>query len=242
MRMLVVVTVDKPLRLPINYLHILQSIIYHSIGNGNGMSTFFHDEGYRFGKRPFRLFTFSWLQGKYEIEGKQIVFRNQVSFEVSSPENFLILKMMESIHRDGIVFGDNRYEQVEVLVSDETVEEEIITIKMKTPICVYSTMDDGSTYFYTPEDVEFGEMIDRNFKRKYTAYIGLLPNMGVRIEPVYVTAKDKVVTRYQGMMLSGYRGIYRLSGQRKYLDFLYQAGIGSKNAQGFGMFDLVEEV
>lgn len=241
MKLLVVISVDKPLRLPINYLHILQAIIYRSIGDAEGMSSFFHDTGYHFGKRAFRLFTFSWLQGKYEIVGKQIEFRNQVSFEVRSPENFPILKMMESFHKNGVSFGNNHYENVKILVSDETVEKESLKIKMRTPICVYSTAEDGSTYFYGPDEEGFAEKVDHNFRRKYAAYTGILPNEGVHIEPICVGPRDKEVTRYQGVMLSGYKGIYQMSGQRKYLDFLYQTGIGSKNAQGFGMFDLVEE-
>ena len=48
MKLLVVISVDKPLRLPINYLHILQAIIYRSIGDAESMSSFFHDTGYLF--------------------------------------------------------------------------------------------------------------------------------------------------------------------------------------------------
>ena len=33
-------------------------------------------------------------------------------------------------------------------------------------------------------------------------------------------------------------GEYELIGEPKYLDFLYQTGLGSKNAQGFGMFEV----
>ena len=39
--------------------------------------------------------------------------------------------------------------------------------------------------------------------------------------------------------ISGWYGEYYLVGKRKYLDFLYQTGLGSKNSQGFGMFDVI---
>ena len=37
----------------------------------------------------------------------------------------------------------------------------------------------------------------------------------------------------------GYKGVYKLEGERKYLDFLFQVGLGSKCSQGFGMFDIL---
>ena len=240
MKLLVKIQVDRPLILPINYLHILQAIIYRGIGDEGGMSTFLHDTGYRFEKRSYRMFTFSWLQGKYEIVNKQIIFRNQVFFEVRSPENLLILKMMKNFHDNGVCFGEKHYRNVEVLVSDEMVEENNIRIKMLTPICVYSTAEDGNTYFFKPEDEGFSEKLDYSFRRKYAAYTGIVPEEGISIRVINILPKDKIVTRYQGTMLSGYKGEYQIAGKRKYLDFLYQTGLGSKNTQGFGMFDIVE--
>ncbi len=80
-----------------------------------------------------------------------------------------------------------------------------------------------------------------NFYRKYESCYGTKPKSGIGLYPVEVGNKDKVVTCYKGMMLSGWKGIYRLIGQRKYLDFLYQCGLGTKNSQGFGIFSVIQE-
>ena len=82
-------------------------------------------------------------------------------------------------------------------------------------------------------------MIDANFKRKYFSYYGVRPYSNVEIELLNNTAPRKMVTKYQGLYINAWFGRYRLSGERKYLDFLYQTGLGSKNSQGFGMFSLV---
>lgn len=42
------------------------------------------------------------------------------------------------------------------------------------------------------------------------------------------------------MYLSAWKGFYALHGARKYLDFLYNIGLGSKNGAGFGMSDIIE--
>lgn len=49
----------------------------------------------------------------------------------------------------------------------------------------------------------------------------------------------KMVTKYQGHYIIAWYGEYILSGKRKYLDFLYQVGIGAKNSQGFGMIEML---
>ena len=66
----------------------------------------------------------------------------------------------------------------------------------------------------------------------------MFPQEDLVIETVQFSEKDKYVTNYKGFYISGWYGTYRLKGKRKYLDFLYQTGIGDRNSQGFGMFDL----
>lgn len=46
MQLIVHIGLDRPLVLPLNYNHILQSIIYRAIGNMPGiMQTFLHNDG-----------------------------------------------------------------------------------------------------------------------------------------------------------------------------------------------------
>ena len=129
------------------------------------------------------------------------------------------------------------YETISDLMN-ETVEKDSIHIRMLSPICLYSTnKETKKTYFYSPEEEAFPEQVNDNFVRKYTACYGIPPNSGIEIETVNVRRRDKYVTKYKEFYLSGWLGEYRLTGERKYLDFLYQTGLGSRNAQGFGMFE-----
>ena len=58
--------------------------------------------------------------------------------------------------------------------------------------------------------------------------------------PLKVGRRDKYVTKYKGFYLSAWLGEYQLTGPRKNLDFLYQTGLGCRNSQGFGMFEIKE--
>ena len=244
MRLIIKQSLDKPLILPVNHQHILQSIIYHNLKTDYGFSEQLHDEGYLYGKRHYKLFTFSWLQGKYEysVEEKKITFYDEVTLEVRSPDLRMIQVLTENIKKNGITYGENHVTDVKLILDDESIEAEQLHIKMKTPVCVYSTKrEDHFTTFYSPKDPEFFRLINENFYRKYYAYYGVYPEYPIEMIPVKVTNKDKKIVKYQSCHICGWKGDYILKGKRKYLDFLYQTGIGCKNSQGFGMWTVYDE-
>ncbi|MCC8075170.1 MAG: hypothetical protein LIO95_04380, partial [Clostridiales bacterium] len=53
-------------------------------------------------------------------------------------------------------------------------------------------------------------------------------------------ARGATATTYKGNYITGYGGSFQLGGDPALLDLLYNAGLGGKNAQGFGMFDPVK--
>ena len=123
---------------------------------------------------------------------------------------------------------------------DYTVEDEKLLIEMKSPLTVYSSDPvSGRTYYFEPSEPGFTEMINENFKRKYEAYYGIRPFSLVEVKLKEGYRPRKIVTKYQGIYVNAWLGQYCLKGERKYLDFLYQTGLGAKNAQGFGMFGIL---
>ena len=233
--------VPDGLSLPINYNHILQSMIFRHLKSDDGNYHTIHDCGAKFSKRVYKLFVFSLIRGRYHRKGRQIIFEDTIEYEVRSPEARLIQVLANSIKEHGIFYGETHFDDIELEVRDYEVESDQIRIRMTSPVCVYSTeSESGFTHYYAPEDAEFAQMIQDNFLRKYQAYCGVTPQEGIEIIPTKVTERDKFITRYKNTYINGWNGEYLLKGKRKYLDFLYQTGIGSKNAQGFGMFQIVE--
>lgn len=239
MQLLIKHKLKSELVLPIGYHHILQSIIYKNIKSQSHLSDFIHNEGYIYKERQYRMFTFSLLEGKYAINNGRISFRDEVQFEVRSPEHSLIRILKENIDKNGIYYPDTYIKEVELVLKDEHVDESHIRIKMVSPLSVYSTdPTTKQTHFYEPNEELFSVMVNENFKRKYAAYTGIYPESDITIKPSTVLKKDKYVTKYKGFYISGWKGEYQLSGEKKHLDFLYQTGIGAKNSQGFGLFEL----
>ncbi len=231
---------SENLELPLNYHHMLQGIIYRSLSEMPEYSRFVHDKGYDFMDRQYRMFVYGLLQGKYEIRDKRIIFKEHISFQVRSPEVSFVRLLKDSIKKNGISYFDKKYDKVNLLLENNVIKEDCITIQMQSPICVYSTdADSGKTHFYSPDEEEFYDAINDNFIRKYSAYMGIEPQTVLSIKPLKVTHRDKMVTRYKGIYLSGWKGIYELYGDTEHLNFLYNAGLGSKNSQGFGLFEVI---
>ena len=241
MQVIVKHKIEDELILPINYNHILQSVIYSHINNGDSSYQNLHNEGYQFGKRNYRLIVFSFLRGKYKISGKQIIFYDEIEFEIRSPEVRFICQVAESIKKNGLTYGKQHFQDIEVLLQDYEIECNEIRISPVTPICVYSTQKDTYTKYYNPWEEEFYRKIQDNFIRKYEAYYHIKPQTSVELLPAKIVQKDKFVTRYKNTYITGWYGEFILKGERKYLNFLYQAGLGSKNSQGLGMFRVIGE-
>ena len=240
MQLTIHIALDTPLSLPINYNHILQSIIYHALSVMPDYSEFLHSGGYTRGQRQYKMFQFSQLEGEYRIKNRQITFYHYVSFEVRSPEPLLIRLLGESIWRNGVLFGDRLCSDIHLEFYDYTVEENELLIRMKSPLTVYSTdLDTNEKYYYNPEEEGFYDKVNDNFYRKYQAYYGISPTMPITMKLAAGRTPKKFVTKYQSSYVVGWYGTYQLAGKRKYLDFLYQTGLGSKNAQGFGMFEIL---
>ncbi len=240
MQLVIHVQLDQPVELPLNYNHIIQSIIYGAIGSLPDYSSFVHDEGYSSGGRQYKLFNFSRLSGDYFVKDRRITFKSYLSFEVRSPEPLLIRLLGEYLWQYGITFGDTTHRDVELELYDYTVEQDELIINMISPVTVYTTdQASGHTYFYGPDQEDFYQLIDGNFYRKYQAYYGLPPVQHLKMVPVDGDEHGKTVTKYKGCYVTAWSGRYTLSCARKYLDFLYQTGLGSKNGQGFGMFEIL---
>lgn len=235
---------DAPMRIPIVHQHILQGFIYAHIDPK--VADFLHNRGFVYGKRRYRMFTFSRLMGKVRRGGGMFVFTPPVRLVVSSLYEPMIESLAERLARVRTVFlGDNELEirSIEVNMTPEFREE--VRIRMLSPIVVYSTLltPEGrkKTYYYHPREPEFTEIVEKNIKNKFRAFYGTDPssNSVLKIEPLSVKTKDEKVIRYKDFVIKGWMGTYRLQGSPELIRVAYESGIGAKNAQGFGCFELL---
>src|SRR5690554_5531595 len=76
---------SKPLTIPVNYHHMIQSFVYSILPEQE--ATYIHDHGYTYNNRKYKLFTFSNIQSihsTYDKRTKKITFYDKITISISS--------------------------------------------------------------------------------------------------------------------------------------------------------------
>lgn len=70
--------------LPTNYNYLIQAAIYRNISRE--LAEFLHDKGFLFGKRQFKMFTFSRLEGRCLLDKKdrRFIYEGDLTLYISS--------------------------------------------------------------------------------------------------------------------------------------------------------------
>jgi CRISPR-associated endoribonuclease Cas6 len=247
---------------PLHYNHLLQSFIYHHISPE--LADFLHKEGYLLGKRIFKLFCFSRLLGKYRIKSpeEKIIFSGSVSFYLGSPLEKFIQQFAETLlkspqvrlSRNALIISS--IEVFSKLDIQSNVAKGDVTIRMLSPVTTYSTLFSANgkkkTYYYSPFEKEFSQLIRANILRKYqalyrTSYDEKSNPSHFEISPQRVNQNSEKKIKYTPSshlytLIKAWLGTYRLQGDLKLISLAYDTGLGSKNSQGFGMFEILEKV
>ncbi|MCG0313275.1 MAG: CRISPR-associated endoribonuclease Cas6 [Calditerricola sp.] len=232
------------LRLPFSYPYWIQSALYGVLEHEFAQKL--HDEGYRYGKRAFRLFTFSRLMGTYEIDRKrhEIVFCNPIRMVVASPLAEFVRQLSNVLlQEEGLRFGHQVVRVEEIAYRKPRVERLPIAVRTLSPITVYSTIERMAgkryTYYYAPREPLFSQLIHQNLVKKWVALTGTTYDGPETVVQPIGRSRLHIVT-YKETVIKGWSGRFLLNGDPRLIELGLYAGLGGKNAQGFGLCEPIE--
>jgi len=238
-RCIITIDFDNSLVLPLNYNKILQGFIYKNIVDRD-LAEFVHDKGFTYGKRNYKMFTYSRLSGQYTIDKKtkKIIYQSPVQLVISSCyEEFFIDLSVSLLKKKIEIAGTEGYVSKMNIVMEEPKSSQ--KIKMLSPVTAYSTLNNGRTIYYSPDNQNFKRIIKENIIKKYVAFFKQEPlNMDFEIE-CSKNKFNKVINNYDGFIIEGWMGSFLLKGNTNMIKLAYDTGIGGKNSQGFGCFELI---
>lgn len=229
--------------LPYKYNVFLRNLIYQLLPSE--FASFLHDIGYKYEKRSFKLFTFSRIIGK-RIKDKRnrkypLVFNKRIYVYVASPINKILEYVASSaLTNEEIMLGDNRcfLRSIEVEKSPEFSER--VKIKMLSPMSIRSTFfthnNTQKSYYYSPFEREFSELMKRNMVKKYKIVYGEKMNGDLKIKPLG-RVRERIVIGDRGFVIKAWDGIYELQGSPELIKLSYSTGLGEKNSLGLGMWE-----
>ena len=228
---------SDPLIIPYNYNYQLQSALYALLGEV-GESDFWHDKGFRYYDSSFKGFCFGKLEGDYRTypEEKKIGFEDKISLEVRSISFHFIDALQRALEKHPYIrLFDTRLDVIGASLMNRHLDREKLIVQAVTPMMIHTTYEDGHTVYYCPDDGNYFPRICQNTYKKYTAITGETAGK-IELHP-HGTFK-KIVTRYKNLYMTGYTGTMQLLAPIKMSEFIYNTGLGEKNAQGFGFVQI----
>ena len=115
------------------------------------------------------------------------------------------------------------------------IEDDTVVIKMLSPLIVRehdSTTNQDRYLLYN--DPAFSETLKKNTRAQLDKWGFPLSTEGFSITPI--KAKKVVIPNF-GQQLDGNLGMFKLTGKPELLNFLYQAGLGSRRNEGRGKWE-----
>ncbi len=248
MRISVVFNSEKEIVLPVQYNHILQGFMYKNQLDRD-YSQFLHQEGTGICNGKFNLFTFSRLMGKFSFnkENGKITLFPPVQLIISSAVDEFIMDLADKLVKSELVFLGNNEVGIERIDMQEDIEfGKKVQIKMLSPLvgCTTSIREEKKyTNYYSPWQSQFAEIAKNNLLTKYEVVHGFRPsNKDIKIIPNGSQEKKfEKILNYRGTVVKGYAGIYWLKGCPELIKVAYEAGLGFKNNQGFGCWEVVKQ-
>ncbi|BBD73348.1 CRISPR-associated endoribonuclease [Sulfodiicoccus acidiphilus] len=215
---------------PVHYNYLVQSLIYRRLPERT--RKLLHDGGVKEGPRRFKLFTFSRLYGDFTRRGEDLVFKDFVYLCVSS----VFSKQMKALMKN---FGEHpevRIGKAKLTVDSMRVvkfpnleNREFYTL---SPVVV--TKKTEVTKYLLPHQEEYSLWLELNVKRKVKVVTGREIKSPVRVR---FLKWRRTVTMYKGNVVVGAMGRFKFNAPKTAIMIGYLAGLGTKNSQGFGMFE-----
>lgn len=248
MRIRITLAFDEKMSVPVHHQEWLHGLIYHSIRDEN-YRDFLHNQGFQQGKRQFRMFTFSKLQGEYlwnEVASSLDYLPPRASFIFSAYDRRLVQELASTLLiKDDLRIGPHRVRVDSIEQIHEHLSERML-IRFITPVTMYSTFMLGQkrkTYYYSPYEEEFSPLIEANACKKYEALYGRKPEKGnLILSPAYKKAMRPRITKFKSTVIKGWLGEFVLEGDRELIELTHAVGLGGKNSNGHGLFKIISHL
>lgn len=242
MRLHIVFFSDHPVILPWHYPHLLQGFLYGAIAKASPkLGDFLHDQGFTVGSHRYKMLVFSWLyprRARSLPEGLSLI--PPVHWWVSSPLSAPMEALATSLLKGGeVILGASRMKVEKVEVEPLPELSGRVLCETISPLVASTGLRKGDKLhkrFLSPDEPDFWRVLDLNCKRKAAALGLLLPEeeAGIRFE-MRGKWRSKLL-RAHGTQVRGYEGRFVMEGEKRLLLLAYEAGLGERNSQGFGMF------
>ena len=234
----------EPVSLPIDDFHLRQGLMYHLLRENEELSQELHNTpaGVR---NVYKMLTYSPLNAEKRIFTDEFAcLQGRCSWEIRSVRREIIETIAEAaLKSDVLRLGQGSMLITGIELKDMLLRTPVQEIIMESPIVIHHTDSMKNRHYISPLEDDFEEMVNQNFRRKYAAYLGCETDESIRIRlNQRLTNQERYIGRFKSVTVCGFYGRYILEGSPDALTFLYHCGLGVRNAEGFGFFNVLPKL
>lgn len=244
MRLHIVFNTEKLITLPWHYPHLLHGFLYGAIARARPqLGSFLHEQGFVAESHRYKMVVFSKLYPRRAaICSAGLTLTPPIRWWVSSPLAAPMEALAVVLLAEGeAILGTNRLavERIEVEPVPE-LEGRVLCETISPLVASTGVMSGGKLrkQFLSPDEPRFWEVLEVNLLRKAHA-LGLPVKEGARVRFERIGEWRSKLLTVQGTQVRCYEGRFALEGEKSLLLLAYEAGLGERNMQGFGMFRVV---
>ncbi|ASV76922.1 CRISPR repeat RNA endoribonuclease Cas6 [Thermogutta terrifontis] len=231
-------SLQKSIPLPWHYPAQLQGLLFRWLrANDRKLARLLHDVGFVYQGHSYKLIVFSHLRGTFAKAATDSVFLDPpLRWWISSPLDPIVQSLVGGLFgRPYVRLGQQTLIIERVQVEDLPDFSHPTTFYTLSPVVV-STCQDGpdgpQKIFLSPDQPDFVRVIRDNLQRK-ASLLGInAPANSLAIQPGRLRSR---LFQLHGGSIRGWEGEFLLSGPPELIRVAYEAGLGERNAQGFGM-------
>ena len=226
------------IKLPQESHRALHGLIYHALSCDPLYSAALH-AGSSGTERSYKGFTFGPLYGNISACGSGQYLNGYAVVEIRSCDEEMITLLYRHFTACGEVrLGSSYAEVAEVNVTNRKPGLTQADVELIAPAVAYITDDTRHTVFFSPDDEQFYKSLQSNAAGKARRFLRRTEEL--QIIPLFRELPRKEFVVFKGTYINAWYGRYRLKGSSELIDLLYDVGIGAKNSEGFGMFELIQ--
>lgn len=242
-----------------DYRALILSFIKNNLENN-------FNESYKeiYGEKPtVKFFTFSVYLPKPKIEKEKIeldrnyfnvlfsIYDNKQFIEFYNSFNSMINKKIDNKENEKYSYPlkNNKMELKNItMVNEKNIISNRVRIKFLSPLVLRNHKEKminkkrkGEDIYLDFNDSDFNEQINYSVSRLIKDLKLKEVNSNIKLKP-YNNLARKTVVSFKNILINSSIGEYILEGNRELLNILYKTGIGSRRSEGFGMFEVIEEL
>lgn len=224
------------------------------------------NESYKeiYGEKPtVKFFTFSVYLPKPKIEKEKIeldrnyfnvlfsIYDNKQFIEFYNSFNSMINKKIDNKENEKYSYPlkNNKMELKNItMVNEKNIISNRVRIKFLSPLVLRNHKEKminkkrkGEDIYLDFNDSDFNEQINYSVSRLIKDLKLKEVNSNIKLKP-YNNLARKTVVSFKNILINSSIGEYILEGDSELLNILYKTGIGSRRSEGFGMFEVIEEL